>query len=385
MGNISAILTGSLHAQNIGDFELVKSFLKQHEYHYRNEITILGFNPDKVLEFNNQYPFIDPPKLAIGHRFYYGVLHRLEIKNQVLSCLPNSSRHYIWLGGLLSKVNPHMIGRYKELKWASQFSDKFIYYFGDVGTGFSRDMNSVKKLVRKIDSYDNWLAVRSTEAASLLVDAGLKSNIHVGIDAVLYDRCMSRGLPFKRIQTASETLTIIVCGYLWEQSYPIYIAAAQVAVALGLRIRLVSLCNLEDLPICEQLAEKISTEHPSYPIQIVSDGRSESLIAESAVCIATRFHGAIFALAAGVPTIAVPYDAKVERLFKLLQLDEWIADPKLNPQPSGFWHEKLKSMIKSGLADEFKPNYQELLLGITAHQAALADFQKHHESKSMKV
>jgi hypothetical protein len=230
-------------------------------------------------------------------------------------------------------------------------------------------------LIKEIDAHDNWLAVRSQEAASLLVDAGLKSRVHVGVDAVLYDRCTSREIPFQRIRAASEILTIVVCGHLWEQSYPIYVAATQVAISLGLKICLVSLCDIQDLSICEQLAAEISCEHPSYPVEIISGWRAEALIGESAVCIATRFHGAIFSLSAGVPTIAVPYDLKVARLFKLLQLDEWIADPSLNPKPLDFWHDQLKPMIKAGLCGKFQPDYQQLSVDLKAHHRALADLQ----------
>jgi hypothetical protein len=115
----SAIITGSLHTRNIGDFELLKSFLKQHETHYNN-VSLLGESSGNQ-DIDSRYPVISPPPLAIGYRFYYGMQGRRRTKAKILETFPNSSYHYVWLGGLFGSNSSHMKLRYKELKWALLF------------------------------------------------------------------------------------------------------------------------------------------------------------------------------------------------------------------------------------------------------------------------
>lgn len=108
-------------------------------------------------------------------------------------------------------------------------------------------------------------------------------------------------------------------------------------------------------------------------MEIISAMNGETKIAEASVCVATRFHGAIFSITSDVPTIAVPYDVKVRRLFQFLNLGEWIADPTFEILNDDDWNSRLYGMIQAALKGRFQPDYSKLKAGMKTHQEALVD------------
>jgi polysaccharide pyruvyl transferase WcaK-like protein len=365
-----AVISASLHTGNIGDNALVKAFINQQRENYQN-FTILGDAHPDLLSIDET--IITPPPMAIGYRFWYGYQKRVETRKKIIELMPESIRHHVWLGGLLGANIYHTKNFYKQFEWASSFSEKIIYYFGDVSPGF-QNLTVAKKLINKINYFNSWIAVRSIEAADLLIDAGLTSKVFVGIDAVLFERCKNRSIPFVRQQKDVGAVAIIVCQFRSDTYIQIWRAAAVSAIKLGMKIFWISLSDGEDMVLCQQLCQEFSGQHPHHPMEIVSGMDGENKIAQASVCVATRFHGTIFSITSGVPTIAVPYDAKVQRLFKFLNLTDWIADPNLKPDTDADWNSILYEMLQAALSGNFQVDYSRLKAGIKTHEEALSDF-----------
>ncbi len=371
MKNRHVVIAGSLHTGNIGDHALVKAFINQQEKNYQ-KLSILGVANEDLLPLSHN--IITPPKMAIGYNFWKGYRQRLNTRKIIQKLMPDARRHYIWVGGLLGANVYHTKFRYKELNWASSFCDKKIYYFGDVDSGFKETIEG-RKIIEHFNHSDSWIAVRSKEAADVFIEAGLRSKVYVGIDSVLYERCKLRNIPFIRKQQNLEYLAIVVCNVHKERCIPIWRASALAAISLGMKIRWVSLCDSEDIYLCKQLFQEFSEYAPKHPMEIVEGIHGEAKIAEASVCVVTRYHGAIFSLTSGVPTIAVPYGEKVKRLFKLLNLEDWLADPMLKIQNDLYWNSIMHELIKAALERKWQPNYTPLKACVKAHEEALSELE----------
>ncbi|MDH6060049.1 polysaccharide pyruvyl transferase family protein [Chrysosporum bergii ANA360D] len=366
MSSSHGIIAGSLNNANMGDHALVKAFINQERENYQ-KLTILGKANEDLLSLKES--IISPPPLAIGYRFWYGYKQRLETQQKINEQIPDARRNYIWLGGLFGESFYHVKSRYQELKWASWFCNKLIYYFGDVHPGF-QNLAVAKQLISRINNFPSWIGVRSTEAADLFINAGLTSKVFVGLDAALFQRCIQWGIPFIRQKKDVGAVAIVVCQYRSEIYIPVWRAAAVSAIRLGLKILWISLCDSQDMFICQQLFAEFSKTYPHHPMEIIYGVNGESKIAESSVCVATRFHGAIFSIASGVPTIALPYGAKLQRLFQFLKLDDWIVDPT-RASHNIDCNSILYEMIQVALKGNFQPDYSQLETGVKAHQLAL--------------
>ncbi|MFM6290655.1 MAG: polysaccharide pyruvyl transferase family protein, partial [Dolichospermum sp.] len=324
--SIHALLTGALHNGNMGDHALAKAFIAQHNDHCE-KITILGDSHPDLISLNKSV--VSVPPFAIGKRFWYGWRERNKTIKLLEKQNPNLFRTYVWVGGVIGKNIYHLRSRYEELKWQSTFCNKFIYYFGDVGAGFNEGDNVPisQKIIGKLNSINSWISVRSDEAAAILVNSGIKVPVHTGLDAVLFDRATRYGIPFKRRIDDSGAISIIVCHYRAREFIDIWQAAAASAVKLNLKVYWISLCDSEDLSLCQKLANDFQADFPQHPMEVVKGVNGEEKIAESSICVATRLHGCIFSLTSGIPTIAIPYGAKIDRLFDFLSLNEWVANP----------------------------------------------------------
>ncbi len=334
MKNLHAVIAGSLHTGNIGDNTPVKAFINQQRENYQ-KLTILGEANQDLLSIGEW--IISPPPMAIGYHFWHGHKQRVETRKKINEQMPDIKRNYIWLGGLLGQNFYHTKLRYQELRWASLFCHTLVYYFGDVAPGF-QNPTAAKKLINKINNFNSWIAVISTEAADLLINAGLKLKVFIGIYAVLFDRCQSWGLPFIRQKKDVGAVAIVVCQFHSEKYIQIWRSAAVSAIKLGVQIFWISLSDSEDMSLCQQLFGEFYEKYPHHPMEIISAMNGETKIAEASVCVTRWFHGSIFSITSGVPTIAVPYDVKVQRLFQFLNLGEWIADPTLKSLNNADWN-----------------------------------------------
>ncbi len=371
MDKYHALLAGSLSVGNMGDSALAKSFVTQHQSDYQT-LTILGNPNSELVDVVDN--IVNPPLMAIGRRFWNGYFERRSSRKMICSLVPESEQHYVWVGGLLSNNLYHLKGRLKELQWSLDFCNKFIYYFGDIEQGFAEE-SVAKQLVSKLNRSNAWIGVRSVEAAELLRAAGYKSPIQIGIDAAFYDRCMSNGFPFVRQEQEQDRgiVSIVVCNYRKHHFMKVWEIAGLIAINKGLKIAWTSLVDSEDLELCNQLYRKFRDEYPHHPMEVVSGKDGEQIIKESSICISTRLHGCIFGIAAGVPTIGLPYAHKISRLYQFLGIENWLVYPdldRLNP---------MSELIDLALNNNFPINYTNLNTGIETHANSLTSLRSFIE------
>jgi hypothetical protein len=365
-----AVISGSLGTGNLGDAALLHSFRSRHGCDY-DAVSVIANGP--AVDVDPETQVLGFPQFALGHRFWYGRQDRRDTRRRIADRAPGAERDYIWLGGLLGGAEMHNRLRERELRWARRFSRRVIYYFGDVADGFPAT-TSARRLVRVLDRSNAWIGVRSSEAAELLAEAGLGGQVHTGVDPVLYDRATRHGLPFRRLEPAVETLAIVPCAYRPELA-PVWLAAARAGAHHGLTPRWVSFSDGEDLALCRELAERSGAELPGLVQDVVPSELAELRLMEAACCVATRYHAAIFAITAGVPTLGVPYDVKVSRLMRLLGLDEFIVDlSSLTSDPaSDLWDEHIDRQLHRALHQPWSPHLAELEQRLTEHERALQD------------
>ncbi len=362
MNKYHALLAGSLSVGNMGDTALAKSFIAQHQPDYQT-LTILGNSNSELVNVADY--IVNPPLMAIGYRFWNGYFERRSSQKLICSLLPESEQHYVWLGGLLGKNIYHLKGRFEELKWSLNFCDKFIYYFGDIEQGFDKQPVA-KQLVSKLDRSNAWIGVRSVEAAEILRAAGYKSPIHIGIDAAFYERCLNNHLPFVRQARDTGVVSIVVCNYHKDDFMKIWEITGLIAIKKGLKIAWTSLVDSEDLELCNELYQRFRNEYLHHPMEVVSGENGEQIIKESSICISTRLHGCIFGIAAGVPTIGLPYSDKISRLYQFLDIENWLVYPAKDQLDI-----IISVLIDLALNNEFVIDYHNLNVGMEIHAKSL--------------
>src|SRR5262249_7764793 len=248
-----ALVSGSFGQGNLGDEALLNTFLERHRPEYRSTLVLKSGHAASAPPTQATMPL---PRLATGWRTWWGRSDRIQRRRSICERMADGSREYVWLGGLLAHILPHNRARYKELLWAISFCSKLLYYFGDVGDGFA-ESPVARKILRLLDRIDARIAVRSEAAAQILVEAGLRAKVQVGVDAVLYDRVVRWGIPFKRREAATDVAAIIPCNCKPHVYQAAWLAAARAAVRLRLRLRWVSLCDPADLALCARLVERV--------------------------------------------------------------------------------------------------------------------------------
>jgi hypothetical protein len=363
-----AVVGGSLGKGNLGDDMLLRVFLKQVGPDYR-AVTVLS--QDAPEDLGAGVSVVPPAPVAVGRRFWHGATDRPRLRRRIVARAPEAERDCVWLGGLFGPHRIINLARDRELSWARSFCNRLVYFFGDVHDGFLA-CSIARRLVRRIDSGEAWLAVRSAEAADLLDHLGVRSRLWVGVDIVLYDLARQLGWPFRRRNEATATLAIVPCIYRSGRFFDAWLAAARGAADRGLGVRWVSFCDAEDLPLCRALADALAAQRPGHPQAVHRATASDLGLGDAAACIASRFHGAIYSLASGLPTIGFAYDPKVRNLFRMFGIEDWLAsDPARLPGEA--LAAELAERLDAALDGRFAPVYDEFARRLAGHEAALVD------------
>ncbi len=185
-----AIVAGSLGKGNLGDYMLMRAFLgEMGDYYWPTTVLTDNFAETEALGVEAE----TPPSYPVGRRYWSAIYERNQLKERIKTRSPLLERDYVWLGGLFSTDKPINLVRRSELAWARQFCSRFVYYFGDAHDSFS-ECSTAADFVKLVDGGESWIAVRSKEAADVLVRSGVKSKIRVGLDSVLYELSKALGL-----------------------------------------------------------------------------------------------------------------------------------------------------------------------------------------------
>src|SRR5262249_27751888 len=153
-----------------------------------------------------------------------------------------------------------------------------------------------------------------------------------------------------------------------------WIAAARAGVQRGLRIRWLAFSVPEDVALCHELHDQIAEEAPSHPQEFRTPTLRDPGLADTDVCVATRFHAAIFAIAYGIPPMGAPFDSKVARLHRMLEVTSFLAHAP-SDRSAGAHDGDVRSQIEFALSGGFTPDYQQLQRRIELHEQALASLR----------
>ena len=178
----------------------------------------------------------------------------------------------------------------------------------------------------------------------------------------MFDRAKRLGIPFLRTRAATDVLAIIPCSPFEEAFRESWVTAARKADDRGYQVEWVSMCDPVDLDLCRSLQRECLGA-------VVNAARAERALADAACVVATRYHGAIFSLSAGVPTIICPYSAKMRRLANLLDLDRWVVDAHADSR-------QMPALIERVLAGEWRMNAEGLARSVNEHAEAVNKFRE---------
>src|SRR5262249_33220132 len=93
------------------------------------------------------------------------------------------------------------------------------------------------------------------------------------------------------------------------------------------------------------------------------------------------YHGAIFALSQGVPTLAVPYTHKIRRLFRLLGMHDWLVEPEQSETCSPSLDGELVDKLRQLLAGHGRPDFNVLRQQAEVHKQVLISFGAAYPEK----
>lgn len=357
-----AVVNGSLGIGNLGDETLLATLMRTEARRYVRWTVIGGPRQRSASDIQ----VLPSPQFAMGRVPWRGAFSQRYSRRSIERFSPMQQRDYVWVGGLFGNAR-HILGRVKEAQWCRRFCERIVYYFGDAEYG-EESMPAARSLAEELNKGPSWIAVRSSEAAERLAEAGYQGRIWVGLDIVLHDRIRRWGLPFERRTELSDSIVINPVKHKMEFAHA-WLGAARAAVKFGLRINWVSFFDPADLEACHILRDELKKEFPNHPQEICSIQEAESAFDKAVVCVATRYHAAISAFTNGVPVLAVPYSSKVSWLFHRLGLSQWI---EVNEISADGWRHRLRDLsVKAG----WTPDWSRLAADAAAHDAALGNFQ----------
>ena len=324
-----AIVSGSLGVGNLGDDALLAAFLSRHAGRYRgitvltsagaNELPGKQFLSDGAREqLPDRLSLMQLPRLGVSGPNVRNLLSRLVTESACLAHVPGATIDYVLLGGLLGHRG-HMTARLRELRWARAFADRAVYYFGDADFK-PEDRDVAVRVTRELGRGQHFVSVRSEEAAALLNSVNPSLDVRVGTDIVLARYALDASTLPPR--SPGQGVVINPSGSRIEETTPIWLAAAEAAVSLGLSIDWVSFSDLDDLPLCGSLSQEAGARYGGQH-RVVPASEALATLAQARTCIATRFHCHIFAYCMGVPVLSVPFGGKTARLVRALGLDRW--------------------------------------------------------------
>ncbi|MFI4876543.1 MAG: polysaccharide pyruvyl transferase family protein [Blastopirellula sp. JB062] len=323
-----ALVFGSLGLKNRGDDELLIALARWLDGRYQSLSCFLSA-PDESLigelqSRTSMQVYCDlEPLWPTPKRPWRGMLARRRMRNEIARRNHEAPIDAFWIGGLLGNAEINVRIRRIQLKWAARFCRKLVYYFGDVGNGFSH-IREGRKWARTADQKRMVVALRSSEATEEIRRAGFHGEVLNGVDAALYDRYLSRQGSFGRLEAPQPLAAFNPCARGYPESQQFWLSVARHAHAQGLSVCWISTWDRDDLPVCQDLADRAGGEIPGIQQQIVKAATCESAFAPARFAMTSRYHAAIFAIAAGIPLTVYPYDDKVQRLIAWLGWDQRI-------------------------------------------------------------
>ena len=282
------VISGYYGFKNFGD-EVILSVLTNKLKSMNAEITVFSSDPQwtkETYEVNSVYSF--------------------ELKS-VLSAIMTSDVLISGGGSLLQDVTgTKSIIYYSLIIFLGVFFRKKVIIFAQ-GLG-PINCKFMKKVVTQLFKRCSYVSVRDTKSLQFLQKSGITADL-------LCDPVYSLEVPSVP-QTGEVGIQLRDFNNMTAEF--IDELAKQVAKTFpNKKIKILSLQDTIDLKICQSFQKSLQAFSPTIDSEIVSGHSNSDLIREISsleYLIAMRFHAVLTALKAGVKTLAINYDIKVEKL-----------------------------------------------------------------------
>ncbi len=322
------VICGHYGATNLGDEAIGMGLIQAiKEANPAHEITVMSYDKKRSKAFYKKYL----PEFAIktvyliplGVRsFLRGIFKGglKETKNEIKAC----DRFILGGGGLFTDERLYAVFLWGLQAFYALRFGKPLYLIGhSIGPLKSR---VGRWIVRKIFNKAEFISVRDSESKKVLVECGVKKEIHV-----LCDLAMMVNLSNKKIEQKGDGNYFILTFRGWDRKLEklnkkIEQAVVQIVEKYGLKPVFIPFQVLKENDT-EELNKKIEQKGvlEKIVIQRYQDNVFEILeqIRGAKFVLGVRLHSLIFSSIVGTPFFGISYSKKVENFMKEIGLEKY--------------------------------------------------------------
>ncbi len=361
-----ACIDGSLGKGNLGDDALLDSFCSEHASDFINHI-VIGSAFGQFLGRDS----LPSPFLLSGWRSFRTLLTRRKTL-AIWKSKVGAEAVYILLGGLLGHL-AHVDVRAQFLTMAKQAGWRRCYYFGDMES-FCLKSEATNRVLQLLFGDDAWVSCRSIEAANLLRERGFRGHVHLGIDPVLYRNTKHVSSRFARTDPSEPCVALVPSDSVFRSRDALgwWVGIVRAALEMKLEINWCIYDSSHDIDAAKSIADAAGISIDRFWSQVRLNQDAIQSSQKALICFTDRYHGAIFPMTRGVPTVGRGWNDKIIRLFHLLALDEWcckIPSTKEGTSPN------VRDWIKWAALGRWKPDLEKLKSEISQHDESIASFR----------
>jgi polysaccharide pyruvyl transferase WcaK-like protein len=365
-----ACIDGSFGKGNLGDTALLNCFLDEHQTDFDKLFVISskGFGAER----SDNEMVLEPPPLCSGWRKYKGWGQKLATRQRWLRAVGREATH-VCLGGLLVgdifvDLRTQMFAMTRGIGWRPS------YYFGDFSV-VCRPTRDLKKLFRLWEDTDAWVGVRAQEAANLMHERGFRREVHVGVDPVLFARSKEFDLPSSRRRKVGAIAALVpsfrATGDSATKAW--WCNAVREVRLKGLQVRWCIFDEMFDVGPARELSALCGDSEAQFQESLCFGKAAIHAVEVATICFTERYHGAIFPITAGVPTVAHGWNEKIRRLFQRLELHDWCVDDLADEERC---KKDQQALVRRAFDNQWFPNFERLKADLDGHAAALKSFRE---------
>ncbi len=367
MKEIVACIDGSLGKGNLGDDGLLSAFQSEHRADFDRYFKMLSGDFFQATQESD----LSIPVLFSGWRSFRTLFARNRAIRDWVKKVPVDAVH-VSLGGLLGH-DANVAVRAQILRMAESAGWRKCYYFGDIEP-FCSPTKQLTKVFASWMGDDGWLSVRSDEAADLLIDRGYRGTIHVGVDPVLYERTRDADNLLVQIKSNQLTVALIPSSSILANKNDVdwWVSVTKAAKQAGLGINWCIFDSSCDIPAAQSIATTAGIPLHDFKSQIRFGQEAIHVSEQATICFTGRYHGAIFPITAGVPTVAQGWNAKIRRLYSMLGLEDWCS---LDTEIKSDYVPNVIRWIRRAQDGDWQPSLTKLTVELRRHAESLDSFR----------
>jgi len=370
MQKLNVCIDGSLGKGNLGDNNLFHAFHCEHESDFGKKFLMRAEETSDWVS-NITKNWLPLPQLCGGWRSIKFRGSRRRVRDVWLQ-EAGANSVYLLLGGLLGHL-AHVDIRAQLLKMASSVDWKRCYYFGDIES-FCEKSRPLQRVLDRLSGPDTWVSVRSEEAANLLTDRGYRQQVHIGIDPVLYQRTKCSPAPFVRSEPSNGAVALIPSDSVFRSpiAFEWWVDVAKEVKASGREILWCIFDSQHDVNAAKAIAIAAGFSEDEFEVQLRFEDQAIVCSERAFACFTDRYHGAIFPMTRGVPTIARGWNDKIVRLFRLLGLEDWCMSSEARTPIQA---SQIRNWLREASSDSWAPNHNRFIAESERHTQSLLNFR----------